>query len=220
MNIWQSYLNFYNNLPDRCEQSWGIISEPVDTISNIGFFISAYLIYKLFKDNKIKDSRLWFLFTLIILIGAGSTLYHGFRSPITLIADQAPIYIFVLYSVYLLVSKATKNVVLSFGVPFLLILLRLIFLLGFPVFISNIPTRHVLNVLFVAALSFWIYQKLGKVVLSIIPILLLYSLGIASRYFDLIVCPINGFGTHFFWHICVAIVTYLTARFFVKLYAK
>lgn len=218
MTAWQNYLNFYNSLPDKCEQSWGIISEPVDTISNIAFFISAYFIYKLFKDNKIKDSKLWWLFTLVILIGAGSTLYHGFRSPINLIADQVPIYIFVLYSVYLLVSKVTKSTFLRFGIPLILVLLQLIFLSGVPIFISNIPTRHVLNVLFVACLSFWIYQKLGKVTLNIIPILLLYSLGIASRYFDLIVCPINSFGTHFFWHFCVAVVTYLTARFFVKLH--
>lgn len=217
MNLWQSYLNLYSSLPDHCEKSWGLISEPIDTISNIAFFISAYFIYALFKRNNIKDDYLQILLILVLLIGTGSTIYHAFRNPFTLIADQLPIYVFVVYSIYLFVKYVTQNKILQYLVPVLLVIFQFISLANIPLFIFNMPTRHAVNLFFIAALSIWSYRKLGNLTLGIVPVLFTYALGIFSRAFDLIVCPINGFGTHFFWHISVAFAAYFTARFLVKL---
>ena len=81
MNLWQSYLNLYASLPDRCEKSLGLISEPVDSLSSIVFFISAFFIYKLLKNNNIQDQRIKLLVILVVLIGIGSTTYNSFHSP-------------------------------------------------------------------------------------------------------------------------------------------
>lgn len=217
MNLWQSYLDLYSSLPERCEQSWGLISEPIDTISNIAFFISAYFIYQLFKRNKAKNPYMKILLTLVILMGIGSTIYHAFHNPFTLIADQLPIYIFVVYSIYLFVSYVTKNKILLYLVPTLLVIFQFISLANIPLFIFNVPIRHVINLIFIVILAVWSYRKLGNITFYIIPVLFTYALGIFSRAFDLIVCPINGVGTHFFWHICVAFTTYFAVRFLVKL---
>lgn len=94
--------------------------------------------------------------------------------------------------------------------------MQLVSLASIPLFILNIPVRHVINLIFILGLVIWSYQRVGLVVLNVIPILITYALGTFSRAFDLIVCPLNGFGTHFFWHICVALTAYFTANLFVQ----
>lgn len=219
MNLWESYLNLYFSLPDRCEQPWGIISEPVDTLSNIAIFISVYLIYKLFRKNiKTVNLKFQIFVLLVLLIGLGSTIYHGFHSPYTAIADLLPIYIFVFYSVYLFTSLITENKFLQYGIPLLLCTFQLTFrLVSMPLFVFNMPTFHIFNVIFILGLSFWAYKKIGRAIVNIFPVLIAYALGISIRSFDLIICPLNGVGTHFLWHISVAFATYFTARFLVKL---
>ncbi|OGE22862.1 hypothetical protein A2688_04490 [Candidatus Daviesbacteria bacterium RIFCSPHIGHO2_01_FULL_38_8] len=218
MNLWQSYLNLYASLPDRCEKSLGLISEPVDSLSSIVFFISAFFIYKLLKNNNIQDQRIKLLVILVVLIGIGSTTYHSFHSPYTAIFDLLPIYIFVFYSLYLLAAFISESKILQYGIPLLLFIFQLGFrFASIPLFILGMPTFHIFNIIFILGLSFWLYSRIGKVIVSIFPVLFSYSLGVLARYFDLIVCPINGVGTHFIWHICVAFATCYTAKFFVKL---
>ena len=218
MDLWENYLNIYSSLPQHCERSWGFLSEPINTISNIGFFISAYLIYKSLKINKFKSIPLKSFPLLIILIGVGSILYHAINNPYTLLADQIPIFIFIVYSLYILLCFITDNKILRYGIPLILIFLQFIILANIPLFVFGMPTRHVINFLFIIIFSFMIYQKLGKTTLEIIPVLLVYGIGIFARAFELIVCSVNGIGVHFFWHFCVALATYLTVKLLVRIY--
>lgn len=220
MDLWQSYLDIYSSLPKHCERSGSFFSEPINTISNIGFFISAYFAYSLLKNNKVEDVRLSKLPFLITLIGIGSALYHAFNSPYTLLADQLPIFIFITYFLYILLNYLIKNNILSFCIPVLLVILQLAVIINTPLFVLGMPTRHVINFLFVTILLIWVYQKLGRIALGIIPALFFYGLGIFVRIFESQVCLINGFGIHFIWHFCVALSTYLSLSFLVKIYQR
>ncbi len=222
MNLWQSYLNAYSSIPHRCEKPWGLISEPIDTVSNIAIFISAYFIFKLLKENKLGRNLKFRVFAVLVLsLGIGSTIYHAFHSPYTAIADLLPIYIFVFYSLYLFLSLITKNKMLQYGIPGLLFILQVAFRAGsLPLFVMNMPTFHIFNVFFILALSLWGYKKIGNAIIGIFPILIAYAIGIFIRSFDLVICSVNGIGTHFLWHICVAFAIYYTARFLINLSNK
>ncbi|OGY27920.1 MAG: hypothetical protein A2802_02600 [Candidatus Woykebacteria bacterium RIFCSPHIGHO2_01_FULL_43_29] len=218
MNFWQSYLNLYASLPDRCEKAWGLISEPVDTVSNIAFFIATYLIYRLYKKYNLSGFRFNLLIILVMLIGLGSTVYHAFNNVYTALFDLLPIYFFVFYSLYSFTSFLSKSTAIRIGTPLTLFIIQIGFrAMELPLFIFGMPTFHLFNILFILALSSWAYRRVGKMVNGIFPIVISYSLGILMRYFDLTICPINGVGTHFLWHISVAFATYYTARFFVTL---
>ncbi len=221
MGLWERYLQIYSEaISTHCEKPVGFISEPVNTISNIAFFISAFLIYKLLHKNRVTNPHLYRLFWLAVLVGIGSTLYHSFNNPYTLILDQAPIYTFILYSLFLITSYASKNITTRFLIPMMLIFIQIFVLSKAPAFILDIPTVHITNLLFVSLLVIWFYRRLGKIGLSIIPIISVYGLAIVVRGFDMPVCSINNFGTHFLWHILTATAVYLTMRFLIKLDKK
>lgn len=218
MGLWERYLQIYSEaISTHCEKPLGIISEPVNTISNLAFFVSVYLIFKLIRKNKIKSENLRKLPFLVILIGLGSTIYHGYNNPYALIADVLPIYFFILYSIFLLVGELTKNKILKFAVPLSLVTLQFIVFTSFPAFILDIPTTHIVNLLFILIVFGWSYKTLKRNSFPILLVIASYGLGILFRGFDLPICPLNNFGTHFLWHIFMALTAYLTVRVFVKL---
>lgn len=201
MDLWGWYLNIYAEaISTHCEKPLGFISEPINTVSNIAFFIAAYFISKLGRPR---------LFWLIILIGLGSIAYHAFNNPYTLILDVLPVYAFILYSLYILTSQ--------WLIPLSLVLIQILVLSNMPAFILDIPTLHITNLLFIGLLVIWFYKRLGKMALKLIPVVLVYGVAIAIRGFDIPVCQYNKFGTHALWHILTAIAVYLTVRSLVEI---
>lgn len=218
MDFLERYLAIYDEaISTHCEKPVGFISEPVNTVSNIAFFVSAFFIHKILRKNKISNPHIQRLLWLTILVGLGSTAYHGFNNPYTLILDQIPIYAFILYSIYIITIYASKNRVIRFVIPLLLILIQILVLKYVKVFFLDIPVMHIINLLFISFLIAWFYKKLGKMALKLIPVVLVYGLAIAVRGFDIPVCPINKFGTHFLWHILTAIAVYLTVKSLVEI---
>lgn len=218
MGLRERYLQIYSEaISTHCEKPLGIISEPINTISNIAFFVSVYFIFKLIRKNKIKNETLKRLPFLVILIGLGSTIYHGYNNPYALIADILPIYFFILYSIFLLAGELTKNKILRFTAPLSLVILQSIVFTSFPAFILDIPTSHIVNLLFILIVFGWSYKTLKGNSFPILLVIASYGLGILFRGFDLPICPLNNFGTHFLWHIFMALTAYLTVRALVKL---
>lgn len=218
MGLWERYLQVYSEaISTHCEKTFGIISEPINTISSIIFFVSSYFIFQLIGKNKITSGNLRILPFLVVLVGLGSTIYHGYNSPYTLLIDVFPIYIFIFYSIYLLAEKLTKNTTLKFAMPLLLLILQFIAFISFPAFIGDVPTIHLVNLLFILVVFSWAYKALKRNAFHILLVIASYGLGILFRGLDLSVCPINNFGTHFLWHIFMALTAYLAARAFVRL---
>lgn len=208
MDLWTRYLAIYREaISTHCEKPLGFISEPVNTLSNIAFFISAYFIYKLNRPR---------LFWLSLLIGLGSTTYHAFNNPFTLIIDVLPVYAFIIYFIYAIATYTTKNILIRFLIPLSLIFIQIFVLKNLPAFILDIPTLHIINLLFLCLLIIWFYKRLGKVALKFIPVVFMYGLAISVRGLDMPVCPINNFGTHFLWHILASLTIYLAVRTLVK----
>ena len=216
MNIWKLYLKAYSQ-DFNCEKSWGYISEPITAISNIAFLISSYFAFRLLSKNTTTDPKLRRLPWFIGLIGIGSGLYHSFNNPYTLIGDLLPIYFFILYSVFLILQKAFKNILIAYSISLTLILIQLLSLTNLPQSFIGVPTHHIINLSFFILLFYWLYRRIGRVALWFIPVLLVYALALLSRTVDLLVSPITKIGTHSVWHIIVSLAAYLTVVFLVKL---
>src|SRR3989344_3741454 len=107
---WQIFLS---SLPytEYCERqgnnTWN--AEPVNAVTNIALFIAAWFIWKLLEKNKITDWKWRLLPISVFLIGIGSSLYHTFRSPVTMLADAAPIYLFFLVYFFLFTKIFLKQ---------------------------------------------------------------------------------------------------------------
>lgn len=215
MNLfWQ----IINNLPQPtyCEKvANSIFIEPVNALTNLAFLISTILTYKMLKAKNIKNSIYYFFPWIIFLIGFGSTSWHLYRSPVTLLFDAIPIYIFLGLSFFLLLRKLVKNTNLTFGAIGLFILLQIFLTINFP-YIFNGSIRHIINAIILLALVFWTYKKVGKVALQLVFVFLIYIVGIIFRTIDLQICPIFNVGTHFLWHLLVAWGAYLIVRFLIN----
>ncbi len=218
MNLWQSYLQIYS-LGVNCEKSWLFISEPITTLSNVAFFIVAYLSFNILNQHVIKNKTLLLFPYFILLIGLGSSIYHLFNNPFTLIGDLLPIYIFVSFLVFILVYRLANNRLLALLAPLALVSTHL-FLINSRLphlFLSSAQVHHSLNLLTFVVLLSLLYKKFGKIILGIIPSILLYTAGIFIRSFDFLLCPLTKVGAHFMWHILVALSVYLAVKFFVRL---
>ena len=169
------------------------------------------------KEYEIENKTLLLFPYFILLIGFGSSIYHFFNNPFTLIGDLLPIYIFVSFLVFLLVNRLTNNGLLALLAPLGLIIAQLLINIRFPHLFLSAPTHHSVNLLIFAVLFTLLYKKFGKIVLGLIPSILLYTGGIFIRSFDFLLCPLTIVGAHVMWHLLVALSIYLVVKFFVKL---
>ena len=186
-----------------CEQLLQIGWEPINTISNLVFvFAGIFAFYKL----KNEESVLKFILPiLLILVGAGSSWWHISHTHYGDIADTFFILIFasvvsILFLKKLLQSWAT--ILLSFFV-----LLSVIFFAErLPYFNGSLPYIVLLITLIIGGI-FYVKKFVGSQSL-VISAITTFGLAIIFRSIDITACPTISFGTHFLWHILVAILGY------------
>ncbi len=86
-----------------CERLFaGVGEEPLNTISNIGFFIAAWLLF--YRDNAL-DPAEKVLTVVMVAIGVGSTLFHLLGVRWAMIADIVPIMLFQLIAVGMMMTR-------------------------------------------------------------------------------------------------------------------
>ena len=186
-------------------------SEPLNALSNISFFISAILVYRLLKKKNANAYYYRFLPYLLLFIGTGSLLWHSFRNPFTLVLDAIPIWIFFLLIIFILIhklarSKNTATIILT-SYFFIQVLASYVFTDFF-----NGSIRHVVNGVAFVGIIAWVYKKYAHVSGNLIAAFLLYILAIVFRSIDNAVCAYLTVGTHFLWHILNAIAAYLAIK--------
>ena len=186
-------------------------SEPVNAISNIAFFVSAFFVYRLLKKNNIKHFSYWFLFALLLLVGTGSLLYHTFRNPFTLALDAIPIYIFFLTFIYVLLERLTKSRSIAAFLLAGFFVVQILASYTFPTFLSG-SIRHVVNGITFFGLIFWLHKKYARLDPYVIAAFFVYILAIVFRSIDNSICSMVPIGTHFLWHIFNATAVYFAIR--------
>ena len=213
-----------NKLPQTtyCERGLApnFWAEPINALANIAFIIAGYLGYRILKEHGVKSKELVIMPWLLSLVGLGSFIYHTARNSVTLIFDAVPIYVFILYALfltlkYLFESKTKASLVL--GGFFLLEVILSIYV---PREFLNGSIRHLAAIVFISALGVLLFKKYGdKIKIPITSVIGLYGFAILFRSVDMAVCDIVPIGTHFLWHTLAAFAGYNAIKLLVLMKA-
>lgn len=184
-------------------------AEPINALTNIAFPIAGYLGYSVLQNHRIRSKELMIMPWLLSLVGLGSFIYHTARNSVTLIFDAVPIYIFILYALFLTLKElfeSKSKALLVLGGFFLLEVLLSIYI---PREFLNGSIRHLAAIAFISVLGVLLFRKYGgKIKTPIVSVVGLYGFAIFFRSIDMAVCNIIPIGTHFLWHILAAFAGY------------
>lgn len=188
---------------EYCEQLLQIGWEPINTISNLAFiFAGIFVFYKLRNEKSVLRLT---LSILLVLVGVGSSWWHISHTHYGDIADTFFILIFASIVSILFLRKLLRS--------------RTIILLSFFGLLSIIFFAEQLDylngslpyiVLFIALLIGGIFyiKKFNDSKSLFITTIVTFGFAIIFRSIDVLVCPSISFGTHFLWHILVAVLCY------------
>lgn len=177
--------------------------EPVNTISNLAFFVAALLAFWMIRNYK---GILKFILPLLLAsIGVGSGVWHAQHSHLGDVADTGTIVIFASVVAILLLRKLLKSathVTLAFVLLLGLALQteRLSYLNG------SVP--YLVLLVGFATVSIFLYRKLPGLRGLLLAALCTFALAILFRVTDLSMCSTFPVGTHFLWHVLIAVLGY------------
>ena len=211
-------VDIVTRFPQYCEyisNFW--LHEPLNAITNFGFFIGAYFLYRLIKKNNLNMNLGTVLISMMIALGLGSLAWHSYRITPTLLMDEIPIYIFIAFAFYFLTKSLARSHKLTIIISFFTALIY------YAVF-AYIPSlnvfqgafKYIFVVLLFLILSMLIVKKFGPHYSLILPLSLL-AFGVLFRIMDLYICPVFPLGTHFIWHILVVSTMYFTSIIILRL---
>ncbi|MBM3206864.1 MAG: hypothetical protein FJZ43_04570 [Candidatus Staskawiczbacteria bacterium] len=188
---------------EYCEQLLQIGWEPINTISNLAFVIAG--IFAFYKLKNEKGVLKFVLPTLLILVGVGSSLWHFSHTHLGDIADTFFILIFASVVSLLFFRKLLHS--------WTAILLSFFALLGITLFAEqldylngSLPYVVLLIALIVGGIFYG--KKFGDSKTLLLTTVAIFGLAIIFRSIDILICPSISFGTHFLWHILVAVLGY------------
>lgn len=189
----------------------GLWAEPLNALSNLAFFVSAWAAWRWAQVRIIISSDVALLIAIVAAIGTGSLLFHTFATHWARFLDVTPILLFQILFFWIYCRRITR-----IGSGFILSLC-VVFGLGIIV-CAQFP--HLLNGSLRYLPSLVVLMMLGfvhKVQNKQEPNLLLIATGVLAlalvfRTIDNGLCFYFTQGTHFLWHLLNSMVLYLLLR--------
>ncbi len=206
-------------IPTYCERvgKSGVFAEPVNVISNISFLISAYLIFRYLKRNHSKDVSLYLLAIFTAFIGLGSTIFHIFATPISLLPDSIPIYLTMIIFLWTFLKNTLGNQKIATIITVCFVGLQtFLYLSGFRN-VGNVTIRHIVNIVGIPLLILLAHKKYFKSINYLYATLVIYIIAMVLRATEPLICPAFPMGTHFTWHILLAAIPYLGVLFLIDI---
>ena len=186
----------------------GLLAEPVNAGTNAAFFLVAWWLWRYARSHGVATTDVRVLLGLVVCIGIGSALFHTFATLWARVLDELPILVFQLVFLWGYVRRIV-------GWPRWAAATCIATYLGAAVFARQFP--QLLNgsliyapaVLMTLALGVhhWRRQSATRAHLLSATALLLLAIGLRTA--DDAVCTQFPLGTHFAWHLLVAIVIWL-----------
>lgn len=210
-------MNLLDPVDIYCERlAHGMWEEPLNTLSNVAFFVAAYLLYQRQRQHTTYATyqrQNHAIIALVVLVGIGSTIFHTFANTIGMIADILGIMLFVHAYLYLCLRRLLHWPRLK-SLVFIIVLFVMLMLA------ENIPQKYSVNgsMAYAPCLAViaWIWSKTrNQSVLydssyRIAGITFLISL--IFRSLDMTVCVALPIGTHLLWHLCNGVVLYYLSK--------
>lgn len=199
-------------LPIYCERNGiGLLGEPFNTVTNISFFIAAWVAWRFGKRRGALTAKLMFLVSLTTAVGIGSTLWHAHATPWAHVLDVTPILLFQISFMWFYCSGVAG--LRGQTVTPLFVLFVTISLWG-----SQHQDWQNGILLYLPALALLLaigcdyYCRSRPEPFLLLLAAGLFSLSIFFRTIDLVLCPYWPLGTHFLWHLLNGLVMLLVMR--------
>lgn len=197
------------------------IAEPINTITNISFFIATFMLFKTYKKQKNKQLDIIFLISLLFLIGLGSTIWHLTQSFIGELLDMIPILLFLIIYIY---SFSRKIIKLKWYYTFLILILFIFATFNLPSLFDKDPIKtssgYLPALLILFIFTIYTYYKNKYVYKDLLTSSLIFIVSIILRSLDFVFCNTLIIGTHFLWHILNGILLYILINALIKYYKK
>jgi hypothetical protein len=193
-----------------CERTdIGLWNEPLNALTNISFFIAAWLLYRAYKTAGVRDREAVGLIACVALVGLGSLLFHTFANPLAEWADIVPIGAFVYFYLWLALRrllglnriKAAANLIIFT----LLVVLTDYIPVGFRL---NGSITYLPCLIAILSIATHLRRRSLEAAATIWDAGLVFALSLTFRSIDMMLCEYLPLGTHFFWHIINGIVLY------------
>lgn len=182
----------------------GFPAEPWNAYSSMVICVWGLLAWALVLRRAPNAWPLHLMCALLVLNGAGSTLWHGLRTGWALTLDVQPALVFVALGAFLWarrvapVWQALALVAVLAAAPFLLRLLPIDLPFG----------RILLTGSVVIAAAIWLiartWPKARPAAVTGLAALALALLALTFRSLDAMACDRLGFGSHFLWHVTLS----------------
>lgn len=208
---------FLDYIDIYCERlAPGILAEPLNALTNAGFFIAAFLVARLAAREKALDGRALILIGLMLLIGTGSSLFHtlalrwaGMADTLSILCYQ--IAFLLLYARYVMKFTRIGTVLTLAGFCAAIFIAALL-----PHVTHNVPVSYMPALLFVTGFGIWHWHNRKRDRGALLGAAALFTVSLSFRTLDPVLCAHWPLGTHFIWHILNAGVLYLTTRAYVR----
>ena len=203
----------------NCERTApGLLEEPFNAVSSLLFFVIAYILFKQYKKLPTQPGPVLFLIIMTALVGAGSLTFHTTARMWGALLDALPIAIFAISYLYLfgrhiLRLSVTGSVLLMVAFAVINIVYKAHVIHSIDGYISLIPG---LFCLLLISLHMLITKHQGRINFSLATILA--CIATAFRVLDFQICKDFPPGTHFVWHILMALFFYFNMRELIKDY--
>lgn len=202
---WTAQVNIY------CERLGpGLLAEPLNAVTNLSFFIAAWLAHRSAKAAGRLDATMWVLIGLTTAVGVGSTLFHTFAQRWAGLADVLPILLFIITYLGFAVwrffgARGAEALAVAVAFPFFAGGLRSAAAAALPpAFNPAVGYMPALLALLVCgallvvrrrAAGWWLLGA-GAV----------FAVSLTFRALDQRLCDVFPAGTHFMWHILNGVV--------------
>lgn len=197
----------------------GLFAEPFNALSNIAFFVAAYLVYRL--ASRSDQGRRWecrVLPPLLAAVGVGSTLFHTARNGYTFLCDAVPIAVFILLVMFSVLRWLTKSAGWSTVLIAVFVLIQAVVPRG--ITNNSLPYNdsfpYIVTIGALIPITGATFYRCGRKAIPLVWLCVFLGAAVVFRSVDLVSAPIFPMGTHWLWHIGTAISAYLAASFAMK----
>lgn len=205
---------------ERLQDGW--FEEPFNTLSNLTFFVVAFLLYRNHKNLRLPFLAKFFI-GIILVIGTGSMIFHSSARFWGALSDSIPIAIFAVTYVFAFARHILRTwwiagflvvaayITTYFGVRYMYLGdIRGKMPDGY---VSMIP-----SVYFMAGLTLLLYALKNSSALAFLKITLIAGLAVFFRTIDLMICIDFPIGSHFLWHMLASVMVYMMVAELIRKY--
>lgn len=199
-----------------CERyTSGLLAEPLNSITSIAFLVTAWAIWRMVRRYGSVNVEITVLVSVLVAIGFGSLLYHIFATVWSWVLDVVPILTFQIIYLWLYLRNIIHTrtaTAITLAVSFLAVVL-LIWALS-DALNGSLPYFPALASLI--GLGFYHYRHCDRDGITLFGASGVFSFAIFFRSIDLLACKSFQAGTHFIWHLAIALTLYLCARAYIS----